>query len=113
MEIKDLKVSQLARAVETITGRPTTAKSFSYKSRAINRVTALMTEHNLSPPEVLQAAGLTMIEIPKPTIPKNVEAVRPRRVCAHYFVGGWYRHNPPDKVGRWRTGSHAHRSSDV
>ena len=80
MELKDLKVSQLARAVETITGQPTTAKSFSYKSRAINRVTALMSEHNLSLPEILQAAGLTMIETPKPVVPKIVEAEHTKRV---------------------------------
>ena len=80
MKLKDLKVSQLARAVETITGRPTTAKSFSYKSRAINRVTALMTEHNLSLPEVLQAAGLTMIETPKSVMQSKNTAVQPKRV---------------------------------
>lgn len=77
MEIKDLKVSQLARAIEAITEQPTTAKSFSYKSKAIDRVLKLMAEHNLSRTEVLRAAGLTMIETP--IVPKKVEAVRTKR----------------------------------
>lgn len=80
MELKNLKVSQLARAIETITGQPTTAKSFNYKSKAVDRVTELMAEHKLTLPEVLQAAGLTMIETPKTIVPRKVETVRLKRV---------------------------------
>ncbi|MEQ8694202.1 MAG: DUF3489 domain-containing protein [Gammaproteobacteria bacterium] len=80
MEIKKLKVSQLARAIETITGTPTTAKSFNYKSRAIDRVMELMKEHKLTQDEILQAAGLTMIETPKPVVPKKVKTAQPKRV---------------------------------
>lgn len=80
MELKNLKVSQLARAIETITGTPTTAKSFNYKSKAVDRVMELMKDHNLTHEQILQAAGLTRIETPKTIVPKKVETVRTRRV---------------------------------
>lgn len=80
MEIKKLKVSQLARAIETITGTPTTAKSFNYKSKAVDRVMELMKEHKLTHEEILQAAGLTRIEMPKTTIPQKVKEAKPKRI---------------------------------
>lgn len=80
MEIKKLKVSQLARAIETITGMPTTAKSFNYKSKAVDRVMELMKEHKLTHEEILQVAGLTMIETPKAAVPKKVKPAKPKRV---------------------------------
>ncbi len=80
MEIKKLKVSQLARAIETITGTPTTAKSFNYKSKAVDRVMELMKEHKLTREQILQAAGLTRIETPKTTIPQKVQKAKPKRI---------------------------------
>lgn len=80
MEIKKLKVSQLARAIETITGTPTTAKSFNYKSKAVDRVMELMKEHNLTHEQVLQAAGLTRIETPKATVTNKVKTAKPKRI---------------------------------
>ena len=80
MEIKKLKVSQLARAIETITGTPTTAKSFNYKSKAVDRVMELMNEHKLTHEQILQAAGLTRIETPKATAPKKVKTAKPKRI---------------------------------
>lgn len=88
MEIKKLKVSQLARAIETITGTPTTAKSFNYKSKAIDRVMELMKEHKLTQDEILQAAGLTMIEAPKPVVPKKVKTARPKRITKQSILIG-------------------------
>ncbi|MEQ8693740.1 MAG: DUF3489 domain-containing protein [Gammaproteobacteria bacterium] len=80
MEIKKLKVSQLARAIETITGTPTTAKSFNYKSKAVDRVMELMKEHKLTREQILQAAGLTRIETPKTTVPQKVKEAKPKRI---------------------------------
>ncbi len=80
MEIKKLKVSQLARAIETITGTPTTAKSFNYKSKAVDRVMELMNEHKLTHEQILQAAGLTRIETPKATAPTKVKTAKPKRI---------------------------------
>jgi len=80
MEIKKLKVSQLARAIETITGTPTTAKSFNYKSKAVERVMELMKEHELTREQILQAAGLTRIETPKTTAPQKVQKAKPKRI---------------------------------
>ncbi len=80
MEIKKLKVSQLARAIETITGTPTTAKSFNYKSKAVDRVMELMKEHKLTREQILQAAGLTRIETPKTTVSHKVKEAKPKRI---------------------------------
>lgn len=80
MEIKKLKVSQLARAIETITGTPTTAKSFNYKSKAVDRVMELMKDHNLTHEQILQAAGLTRIETPKTTAPTRIKTAKPKRI---------------------------------
>lgn len=80
MEIKKLKVSQLASAIETITGTPTTAKSFNYKSKAVDRVMELMKEHKLTREQILQAAGLTRIETPKTTVPQKVKEAKPKRI---------------------------------
>lgn len=80
MEIKKLKVSQLARAIETITGTPTTAKSFNYKSKAVDRVMELMKEHKLTHEQILQAAGLTMIETPKTTVSQKVKETKSKRI---------------------------------
>ncbi len=80
MEIRNLKVSQLARAIETITGTQTTAKSFNYKSKAVDRVMELMKEHKLTREQILQAAGLTRIETPKTTVPQKVKKAKPKRI---------------------------------
>ena len=80
MEIKNLKVSQLARAIETITRTPTTAKSFNYKSKAVDRVMELMKDHNLTHEQILQAAGLTRIETPKTTAPTKIKTAKPKRI---------------------------------
>lgn len=80
MEIKKLKVSQLARAIETITGTPTTAKSFNYKSKAVDRVMELMKDHNLTHEQILQAAGLTRIETLKTTASQKVKTTKPKRI---------------------------------
>ena len=80
MEIKKLKVSQLARATETITGTPTTAKSFNYKSKAVDRVMELMKDHNLTHEQILQAPGFTRIETPKTTVPQTVTTAKPKRI---------------------------------
>ena len=44
MELKDLKVSQLATACRVITGDPNGARTYSYKIKAIERVRALISE---------------------------------------------------------------------
>ena len=80
MEIEKLKVSQLARAIETITGTPTTAKSFNYKSKAVDRVMELMNEHKLTREQILQASGLTRIETPKATVTNKVKTAKPKRI---------------------------------
>ena len=66
MELKDLKVSQLTTACGAITGKPVTATSFNYKAKAIERVEALMREHDLTMTDVLKSAGITMIDARRP-----------------------------------------------
>ncbi len=80
MELKDLKVSQLATACRVITGDPITTSTFSYKIKAIERVRALMTEYALSMTDVLKAAGVTMIDSGIPETPEQVKARRRKRV---------------------------------
>lgn len=83
MELTDLKVTQLIRAYGAITGKPVTPKSFNYKVKVIERLSALMKEQKLSMADVLKAAGIDTIlvdrrdiiaisgnNIPKP--PRNV-----------------------------------------
>jgi hypothetical protein len=79
MELKDLKVSQLATACGAITGKPVTVKSFNYKAKAIERVEALMKEHDLTMTDVLKAAGITMVDGSKPEAPKQAKAQRRKR----------------------------------
>ena len=88
MDIKDLKVSQLARAIETITGQPTTAKSFNYKSKAVEWVTDLMAEHGLDLTDVLKAAGITMMVVDdaEPETPKRVKAKQRRKASKQAMV---------------------------
>jgi hypothetical protein len=80
MELKDLKVSQLATACRVITGDPNGARTFSYKIKAIERVRALMTEYDLSMTEVLKAAGVIMIDGGNPEAPDQVKAQHRKRV---------------------------------
>jgi len=61
MELTDLKVTQLIRAYGTITGKPVTPKSFNYKVKVIERLSALMKEQKLSMADVLKAAGIDTI----------------------------------------------------
>ena len=63
MNLKDLKVSQLARAVATITGEAVGPKSFNYKAKAVARVAALMKERRLTMADVLKAAGITLVMV--------------------------------------------------
>ena len=79
MELKDLKVSQLATACGAITGKPVTVKSFNYKAKAIERVEALMKEHDLTVTDVLKAAGITMLDGSEPEAPKQAKAQRRKR----------------------------------
>ena len=80
MELKYLKVSQLATACRVITGDPNGARTFSYKIKAIERVRALMTEYDLSMTEVLKAAGVIMIDGGNPEAPDQVKAQHRKRV---------------------------------
>ena len=79
MELRDLKVSQLATACGVITGKPVTVKSFNYKAKAIERVEALMKEHDLTVTDVLKAAGITMLDGSEPEAPKQAKAQRRKR----------------------------------
>tara|TARA_Y100000031_G_scaffold105495_1_gene116085 strand:+ start:269 stop:703 length:435 start_codon:yes stop_codon:yes gene_type:complete len=79
MKLKDLKVSQLATACGVITGKPVTVKSFNYKAKAIERVEALMKEHDLTVTDVLKAAGITMLDGSEPEAPKQAKAQRRKR----------------------------------
>ncbi len=79
MKLKDLKVSQLATACGAITGKPVTVKSFNYKAKAIERVEALMKEHDLTVTDVLKAAGITMLDGSEPEAPKQAKAQRRKR----------------------------------
>jgi len=59
--IEKFTVAQLATAIASITGETVTAKSFNYKSKAIDRLKALIDEHDLTAQDVLQAAGIEAI----------------------------------------------------
>ncbi|CAM3632313.1 MULTISPECIES: DUF3489 domain-containing protein [Thalassospira] len=59
--IEKFTVAQLATAISSITGETVTTKSFNYKSKAVDRLKALITEHHLSNQDVLQAAGIEAI----------------------------------------------------
>lgn len=59
--IEKFTVAQLAAAISSITGETVTTKSFNYKSKAVDRLKALITEHHLSNQDVLQAAGIEAI----------------------------------------------------
>jgi hypothetical protein len=80
MELKDLKVSQLATAYGAITGKPVTVKSFNYKAKAVERVEALMKEQKLTMTDVLKAAGITMVDGSEPEVPQQVKAQHRKRV---------------------------------
>ena len=80
MELKDLKVSQLATACRVITGDPNSARTFNLKIKAIERVRALMTEYDLSMTDVFKAAGVTMIDGDNPEMPEQVKAHHRKRV---------------------------------
>jgi hypothetical protein len=80
MELKDLKVSQLATACGAITGKPVTVKSFNFKAKAIERVEVLMEEHALTMTDVLKAAGITMVDGSEPEVPQQVKAQHRKRV---------------------------------
>jgi len=53
-----LTVAQIATAIGTITGEAVGAKSFNYKTKALNRLAALMNERDLKVHDVLRAAGI-------------------------------------------------------
>jgi len=54
-------VAQLATAISSITGETVTAKSFNYKSKAVDRLKALIDEQGLDVQGILQAAGIEAI----------------------------------------------------
>jgi len=53
-----LTVAQIATAIGTITGEAVGAKSFNYKTKALDRLAALMKERDLKARDVLRAAGI-------------------------------------------------------
>lgn len=59
--IEKFTVAQLATAISSITGETVTAKSFNYKSKAVDRLKALIDEQGLSAQGILQAAGIEAI----------------------------------------------------
>jgi len=56
--LRKLTVAQIAIAIGTITGEAVSAKSFNYKTKALDRLAALMKERDLGIRDVLQAAGI-------------------------------------------------------
>jgi len=56
--LEKLTVAQIATAIGTITSEAVGAKSFNYKTKALNRLAALMNERNLKVHDVLRAAGI-------------------------------------------------------
>ena len=80
MELKALKVSQLATACRTITGDPIKTSTFRHKTNAIERVRALMSEYDLSMIDVFKAAGVTMIDSANSETPGRVKAQHRKRV---------------------------------
>lgn len=59
--IEKFTVAQLATAISSITGETVTAKSFNYKSKAVERLKALIDEQGLNAQGILQAAGIEAI----------------------------------------------------
>ena len=59
--IEKFTVAQLATAISSITGETVTAKSFNYKSKAVERLKALINEQRLDAQGILQAAGIEAI----------------------------------------------------
>ena len=56
--LEKLTVAQIATAIGAITGEAVGAKSFNYKTKALERLTTLMNERDLGIRDVLQAAGI-------------------------------------------------------
>lgn len=61
LAIEKFTVAQLATAISSITGEAVTAKSFNYKSKAVDRLKALIDERGLDAQGILQAAGIEAI----------------------------------------------------
>ena len=59
--IEKFTVAQLATAISSITGETVTAKSFNYKSKAVDRLKALIDEQGLDAQGILQAAGIEAV----------------------------------------------------
>lgn len=59
--LEKLTVSQITTALSAITGETVRAKSFAYKSKALDRLAALMKERRLSVHDVLTAAGIEAV----------------------------------------------------
>jgi len=59
--VEKFTVAQLATAISSITGETVTAKSFNYKSKAVDRLKALIDEQGLDVQGILQAAGIEAI----------------------------------------------------
>lgn len=82
--IEKFTVAQLATAISSITGETVTAKSFNYKSKAVDRLKALINEQGLDAQGILQAAD---IEAVTPTgealsgigISSNAKPPKPKR----------------------------------
>jgi len=53
-----LTVAQIATAIGTITGEAVSTKSFNYKTKALDRLAALMKERDIKVHDVLRAAGI-------------------------------------------------------
>jgi len=53
-----LTVARIATAIGTVTGEAVSAKSFNYKTKALDRLAALMKERDLTVHDVLRAAGI-------------------------------------------------------
>ncbi len=61
LAVEKFTVAQIATAISAITGETVTAKSFNYKSKAVERLNALIDEQRLDAQGILQAAGIEAI----------------------------------------------------
>ena len=59
--LEKLTVEQIATGISVISGESVTAKSFNYKSKALDRLAALVDERQLSIRDVLTAAGIEAV----------------------------------------------------
>jgi len=61
LAVEKFTVAQIATAISAITGETVTSKSFNYKSKAVERLKALINEQGLDAQGILQAAGIEAI----------------------------------------------------